>query len=259
MRPWTVLIAYIDESGNTGDPSNGGSLTFTLGCVLVDADSWPTAFDSLLRFRRRIKDKFGVHMRAEVKANYLLRNGGDLRRYNLGHGARHVIYRAHLRVLAPLGVRAFAIVVDKRNNFSSPTACFDLAWEALLQRLERTSTKENTRFLVIHDEGENDAVRRWVRRARRHLTAGSAYGGGTIVAPASLLIDDPVARQSTQSYFIQVADLLAYAAFRSVIPPGRNIETICPQGMWGEVGDATHRPVAALKPRAAAGIVLRTM
>jgi hypothetical protein len=255
-----MLVAYIDESGSTGDPANGGSLTFTLGCVLVDADSWPSAFDELLKFRRRVRDRFGVHMRAEIKANYLLRNSGDLRRYALGHGARHVIYRAHMRVLAPLGVRAFAIVVDKRSNFTTPGACFDLAWEALLQRLERTSTKERTRFMVIHDEGENDAVRRWVRRARRYLTAGSAYGGGgTIVAPATMLIDDPVARQSTQSYFIQVADLVAYAAFRSVIPPGPNIESICPQGMWGEIGDATHRAVAALKPRAAAGIVLRSM
>lgn len=254
-----MLVAYIDESGNTGDPAKGGSLTFTLGCVLVDADSWPGAFDGILKFRRRIRDKFGVHMRAEIKANYLLRNGGDLRRYSLGHGARHVIYRAHMRALTPLGVRAFAIVVDKRTNFTTPAACFDLAWEGLLQRLERTSNAEKTRFMVIHDEGENDAVRRWVRRARRYLTAGSAYGAGKIVAPATMLIDDPVARQSTQSYFIQVADLLAYAAFRSVVPPGRNIETICPQGMWGEIGDATHRKVAALKPRAAAGIVLRRM
>lgn len=206
-----------------------------------------------------MRDKFGVRMRSEIKANYLLRNSGDLRDYGLGQGARRVIYRAHLRVLSPLGVRAFAVVVDKRAGFTSPADCFNLAWESLLQRLERTSTKEGTRFVVIHDEGENDAVRRWVRRARRYLTAGTAYGGGTIVAPASLLVDDPVARQSRHSYFIQVADLLAYAAFRSVIPPSTSIESICPQGMWGEVGDATRRAVAALRPRAAAGIVLRKM
>lgn len=254
-----MLIAYIDESGNTGDPSNGGSLTFTLGCVLVDADAWPTTFDGLLRFRRRIRDKFGVHMRAEIKANYLLRNSGDLRRYGLGQGARHVIYRSHLRVLHSLGVRAFAIVIDKRTSYTSAADCFNMAWESLLQRLERTSTNEETRFIVVHDEGENDAIRKWGRKARRHLTAGSAYGGGSIVAPATLLVDDPVSRQSTQSYFIQVADLLAYAAFRSVVAPGPNLASICPQGMWGEVGEATHRAVAALKPRAAAGIVLRQM
>ncbi|CKZ30213.1 Uncharacterised protein [Mycobacterium tuberculosis] len=45
-----MLVAYIDESGNTGDPANGGSMTFVLGCVLVDADNRPTAFDGLLSF-----------------------------------------------------------------------------------------------------------------------------------------------------------------------------------------------------------------
>lgn len=254
-----MLVAYIDESGNTGDPTNGGSMTFTLGCALVDADNWPTAFDGLLSFRRRVRDKFGVHMRSEIKANYLLRNSGDLRRYGLGHGARRLIYQAHLRVLPSLGARAFAVVIDKRTGYTTPTACFDMAWETILQRLERTSTNESTKFIVVHDEGEDDAVRRWVRRARRYLTAGSAFGTGTIVNPATALVDDPVPRQSKQSYFIQVADLLAYAAFGNVIPPGPNIETVCPQGMWGELGDATHRPVAKLRPRAAPGIVLRTM
>ncbi|MFV4135663.1 hypothetical protein ACNJNN_11965 [Mycobacterium tuberculosis] len=45
-----MLVAYIDESGNTGDPANDGSMTFALGCVLVDADNRPTAFDGLLSF-----------------------------------------------------------------------------------------------------------------------------------------------------------------------------------------------------------------
>src|SRR5664279_704650 len=93
-----VLIGYIDESGNTGDPMVGGSLTYALGCVLIDADLWPSAFDEMLEFRRRLKVTFGVPMRAEIKANYLLRNAGTLRAYRLGPSARYLIYRAHLRI-----------------------------------------------------------------------------------------------------------------------------------------------------------------
>ncbi len=153
-----MLLAYVDESGNTGDVQGGGTLTFCLGCVLVDADQWPNAFDEFIDFRRRLNGSHRVPMRAEVKASYLLRNSGDLRPVNLGMGARHVIYRAHLRMLQHLPVRAFAIVVDKRGRSLSPAACFDLAWEGLLQRLERTSSSERVTFVVIHDEGENDAA-----------------------------------------------------------------------------------------------------
>lgn len=253
-----VLIAYVDESGDTGTPSGGGaSHTYTLGCVLVDADLWPGAFDELLSFRRRVRVTFGVPMRAEIKANYLLRNSGDLRPLALAPAARKIIYRSHLRVLRDLPVRAFAIVVDKRSTAKQPSGYFDLAWEGLLQRLERTSTAEKATFMVVHDEGEDEGIRKWVRRARRHLTAGSAYGFGSFRHPARLLVDDPVARRSHHSYFVQVADLVAYAAFRAVVPPGPGLARVCPQVMWDEIGPATHTAVTSLKPRARPGIVLR--
>ena len=252
-----MLLAYIDESGNTGDPDSGGTLTFTLGCVLIDADLWPTAFDEMISFRRRLRTTFGLPMRGEVKANYLLRNSGDLRPLALGPGARRVIYRAHLRMLQSLPARAFAVVVDKRQEHRSPAGYFDLAWEGLLQRLERTSTKERVTFAVFHDEGEDEAIRKWVRRARRHLTAGRAYGQGGFANPAALLVDDPVPRRSTHSYFIQMADLVAYAAFRAVIPPGGAIAQVCPEDMWDEIGSATHTAVSGLRPRSRPGIVVR--
>ena len=252
-----MLLAYVDESGDTGDPNAGGTLTYSLGCVLVDADAWPDAFDRLLDFRRRIKGTFGVPMRAEIKANYLLRNSGDLRTLALGPGARHVIYRAHLRVLRDLPARAFGVVIDKRTQRLAPSGYFDLAWETLLQRLERTSTKEGCTFTLYHDEGENDAVRKWARKARRHLTAGSAYGTGSVRGAARGLVDDPIPRKSHQSYLIQMADLVAYAAFRANVAPSPGIARVCPPDMWDQIGPATHTAVAALKPRSKLGIVLR--
>jgi len=252
-----VLIAYVDESGNTGLSDRGGTLSYTLGCVLIDADQWPAAFEEMLAFRRRLRATFGLPMRAEIKANYLLRNHGDLLGLKLGAGARRIIYRAHMHELERLPARAFAIVVDKRNSAKFPAHYFDLAWETLLQRLERTSTKEKVTFAVIHDDGENDAIRRWVRKSRRYLTAGSAFGTGSFQYAARLLVDDPVPRRSHHSYFIQAADLVAYAAFRAVIAPSVGIARVCPPTMWDEIGAATHKVVNSLKPRSKSGIVLR--
>lgn len=251
-----MLLAYVDESGDTGDVRKGGSsLTYSLGCVLVDADVWPTAFNSLLDFRRRLKVSFGLPMRAEIKANNLLRNGGDLRPLGLAPQARYIIYRSHMRVLRDLGARVFAVVVDKRTTTAGNS--FDLAWEGLLQRLERTSTHEDVTFALIHDEGEDAAIRGWVRRSRRYITAGSAYGQGGFAHAASLLVDDPVPRRSQHSYFVQMADLTAYAAFRAYVKPGEAIARVCPQPMWDELGPAVHAATTKLKRISRPGIVVR--
>ena len=73
--PPAVYLAYVDESGNTGLP---GSRTYTLGCLFLDVDRWPDVFDQMIAFRRGLRDTHGVPVRAELKANYLLRGKGPL-------------------------------------------------------------------------------------------------------------------------------------------------------------------------------------
>lgn len=241
-----MLLAYVDETGDTGAVSSGGSWTYTLGCVLVDADDWPGSFDGMIEFRTRLKQSYGVLRRYEIKANYLLRSGGDIRSLNLAPAQRSLIYRAHLRALHDMKARAFAVVIDKRRDSRSGTSLFDLTWETLLQRLERTSHYEQCNFMIFHDEGDNDRVRRSVRRARRHLTAGAKYSYGSFNNPFRGIVDDPTPRQSQHSFFIQMADLVAYAGFRNIVPPGSSAARVCPQDMWLELGDACHKPVNRL-------------
>nr|WP_239643341.1 DUF3800 domain-containing protein [Mycobacteroides abscessus] len=248
----------MDESGNTGPVESGGSATYTLGCVMFTADYWPQSFDAFIAFRRQLRDWFHIPMRAEIKANYLVRSSGDLRPLKLAPDQRFIVYRAHLHQLSILKARAFAVVVDKaRHPALTSTQYFDLAWEGLLQRLERTSADRKQVFCLLHDQGENDAVRRWTRKARRHLPAGSAYGTGSLLRKASLLVDDPVPVKSSSSYFIQLADLVAYAAFRAHIAPGPNVARVCPQPTWHEIGPAIFTPATSLRQRSAPGIVLR--
>jgi len=253
-----MLIAYVDETGDTGPVSKtGASGCFGLGCVLVDAETWTDSFDGLLAFRRSIRDDFGIRMRAEIKANTLIRNGGSIRDLNLAPSQRGLVYRYHLNTLGAIGARAFAVVVDKRSTGVSRNDCLEMAWVTLLQRLERTTSQEKTGVLIVHDDGENSSVRRIVRKARRRLTAGSAFGTGSLTNPLRRLVEDPVPRNSQESYFIQMADLVAYAGWRSFIPPSKGVAQVTGTDLWAQVGPATHAAVNSLARRGAPGVVLR--
>jgi hypothetical protein len=228
---------YRNPSTSPGSTGASSSMTFTLGCVLVDALRWPDVFDNIIDYRRFLRDQFRIPVRAEIKANFLLRNGGPLRPLHLSEAARFRVYRGLLRLQDKLDLRAFAVVIHK-ERLPAVLDPREVAWEYLIQRLERFTEKGSTRALLIHDEGEGALVRSLVRRARRIGSAGSAFGTGSLRRPARLLLDDPVMRKSHESYLLQLADLNAYAAFRRLYaPPPRPVQ-IVPQSMWEELGDA---------------------
>jgi hypothetical protein len=235
-----MYLTYIDESS--------GPASFTLGCVFLKADQWPSVFDEVLDFRRFLKARFGIPVRAEIKANYLLHNKGPFRQCPLSESARHAVYRAHMRLQPKVGLQSFGVVI-RRQGLAQKNPTLDarhVAWEYLIQRLESLTRKGSTHALIIHDEGEGGLARKLVRKARRIGTAGSAFGTGSLKRPADRIIDDPVPRKSHESFFIQFADLVAYAAFRRVFPPSPRTIQVVPETMWDELGTARFAPVNQL-------------
>ena len=231
-----MFIAYVDESGDSGAT---GSRTYALGCVMVDQAAWANTFDRLIGFRRHLRRLLGVPVRTEIKANYLIRNGGPyFSRNPLSERARHAIYRQSMRLHPKLNLDTFAVVVDKTHlkEQQPDRDASEVAWEWLLQRLERRSYYESRQVLLFHDEGETAEVRKLSRKARRAGTAGSQFGTGVLRVPFSRLLDDPIPRVSTQNYFLQLADLAAYAAFRRLYAPPPRKVPIVPQSMWDELG-----------------------
>lgn len=228
-------FAYVDESGDSGA---AGSQTYTLGCVLVPADEWTARLDLMIDMRRALKQAYGIRFRDELKANYLLRGRGPLASLNLGDGQRRDIYQRHLRLLRLVASGAFAVVIQKHLITTGKDPA-ETAWTYLFQRLRLRSESTGVPIVLVHDEGDADRVRKLHRAFRRHSWAGST----SVTAP--LLVEDPVPRRSDQSFFIQAADLLAYAAYRRVHPPtGRAAGSVCNETMWDELGPRVLTEVA---------------
>lgn len=252
-------IAYIDETGDTGHPSQkGSSACYALGCVLISEADWSAALDRWILMRNGFRQTYGVPVRAELKANYLIRGTGSLKKHDVAPGNRRAMYRAHLNILSEVNAQAFSVVVDKERTGVSGAECFNLTWTTLLQRLERFTHYGDHRLMIVHDEGQDDDVRKLVRKSRRHLTSGSLTGEGYNNFPAKNFIDDPSPRSSHHSFMVQIADMVAYAGWRTYMPPSRNIAQVVPGSTWDELGDAVLANVNKRKLNGSVpGVVLR--
>lgn len=247
-----MLFAYVDESGDPGSPfgPRPGSDAYSLGVVLIPAHEWTHALDTALRFRRWLRSTFGVPLRAEIKAHYLVKNRGWFKGKHLSTKQRKYILASHLRLAAAMNAHAFAVYLDKRTLMdpsiprSGSRDPEEQAWLTLFQRLALTYQRANstpTPIHLSHDEGSNSVVRYQARKARRFLTAGQAYGASQVRLPSGWLIDDPVPRNSTDSYFIQLADMVAWTAARTMVPPGASARRVFAH--WSHLGAACYTVV----------------
>ncbi len=215
-----TYITYVDESGDPGTSSKS-SLTFTLGSISVEASEWNEVSVRLRKFRKRLEHKFGLPLCAEVRANSLIRNGGDFARLDLNSRQRALIFRSHLALLNTLNVNVQSIVGHKVSPVSQ-NEVFNGVWNEFINGLQMKSTKGRAN-IVIHDESDNFRI--------RNIANLSAIKSARNRSD-NYLVEVPFALKSHETLFLQFADLVAYAAFRHLYEPSVGISQIVPKNSW---------------------------
>ncbi len=238
-----MYFAYFDESGDTGLPPASPTGAFVLSGILVQDRDWLSALDQAVAFRRYLRDEFRIPPRAELKASWLLHNRGDIRPSGLTYQSRMSVFRAAMRFQRKSGVfHTFAVLIDKPRITKVPADVREIAWRYAIQRLERFGHAARDNVHVLPDEGHGEFLIKKIRAMRRFHYAPSAFGPETLERKAENVIEDPSDRRSCESYFIQFADLNAYAAFRKVFP-GTNLG----EEMWDILGSSRITDVNRLR------------
>lgn len=236
-----MYIAYFDESGDSGFV-NSPTRTFTLSAILIHDRNWLAALDQTISFRRFLYEQFHLRARDEIKASWIIHNKGTMRRTGINYKARLELYRAAMRFQRKANLfKTFSVVIDKEKINDKSKDARAIAWAYAIQRLERFGTAEKDNILIAPDEGHGDFIKKKLRKMRRFSLVQSAYGGGTLNRSATNIIEDPFEKKSSESYFVQLADLNAYAAFRKVFP-SKNFGG----DIWDELGDSIVRDVNRL-------------
>lgn len=218
-----VDIFYIDESA--GD---GCFVMASLRVPYVRADRhgaaqivWQEHYEKATSWRRTLSRDHKIKFRNELHGSELLTSKGRLHisGKSLTKEQALATYVGAMRSLGWLPEMSLIVsaATDQTQLFGQTKMVAALT--GLLQRLERHTHYNQTSAMAFFDEGHREYLIAY-RKAQKYLPVGSAQGGWpngqTVNKPLTVFTEDGNTKSSKDSYLIQIADLVAYAALQKI-------------------------------------------
>lgn len=208
-----MYIAYFDETGDDGFPEYSSEL-FALTSIYLHCNEWKNAFFEIREFRKEMKRKYGFPIKLEMHTHKFLREKKPYTEYGWRLGTRKQIIKDFLHLIVRLDMRIINVVINKKNIKAESYEVLDRAFSYNIQRIENDLNKkcvdENMKFIIVTDEGRVGKMRKTSRRVQVINPIPSKYHDGCYRSEIQRLIEDPLPKQSSESYFIQIADFVSF-------------------------------------------------
>lgn len=226
-----MYLMYIDESGDCGKV-NSPSKYFVLSAIVINQDHWLDTLNSIINFRKHLRDKYGLLMKEEIHASEFV-NGRPKLRKKINRVDRILILRECLLFMNTLSTISLVTVRCDKANIKNEV--FEYTWNILLQRLHNTlgytnfpksaNDQTDTKGMIIADNTDSAKLNKLLRKSRRfnYVPNTANYGTGSRSILMHNLIEDPVYRDSYGSYLHQFVDVVVYFA-RQYYEPNNHIK-----------------------------------
>jgi Protein of unknown function (DUF3800) len=205
-----MYVGYLDDSRD--------SSTCVVTALLIPADSWRKVFERIKAFRRHLKRSDGMFTRKEWHATDFIAGRGRIADRTITKGRRAELFGEFLRGAATFakdGVIVINAVFPRKDELR--------AYERVLNRIEATMKTKKARSVLVWDAGKEGEYRRLARKMTVYNPIPSRFGtwpsgSPTKNIPLDRVIEDPIFKDSADSYFLQLADFCAYALLRRESP-----------------------------------------
>lgn len=183
-------LFYIDESAD--------EKLFVLAALALPATYWKTIFDKVRQFRLDLQHTDGIDIHAEFHAWKFVSGRGNIAESIVTKGRRCQIFQDTLRMVTTLpGVKLVTTV--------SPSSQEEAGFERLLLSIQQIMEAEDSYAVLICDQGKETPYTRYAHALR----ASGAIDN---------ILEEPLFKDSAQSYLIQLSDFCAYALLRQEHP-----------------------------------------
>ena len=210
-----MRIAYYDEAGDDGFPAFSSSF-FVLSAIYLHYLKWRECFEAVQDFRRTLRGSYRLPFNLEFHAKYFLLNKNPYRQLGMPDQDRLQIVDLLCDLIASLDVRIVNVVIVKPRIRIPGYSVLDKALTYSIQRIENDLEPDRNpaeRFLLITDTGRVGKMRKTARRVQRINFIPSRRGATSYRREIRSLIEDPLPKDSRESHFIQLADLVAQVVY----------------------------------------------
>ena len=204
-------IVYLDESGDSGEKDNSryGSPYFILSSVSMDASDWQSNFNQFKNYRRMLKAKYGWHITEEMHAKDFLFDHNPYRKYGWDYETRRRLFLDYISCIGYLKIESVSVIIDKSIIVKPTYRVLENALKYNIQRIDNTY-HDNRNFIVISDTGRIGEMRKIARSICAYNQVPTESFAQIINKPIKSMIEDIIGKDSSDSYFIQIADCISY-------------------------------------------------
>lgn len=203
-----TYIAYFDETGDDGVTKSSCD-HFVLTSIYMPAVEWQSNFNKVRALRQQLSKQFGFHTSQEFHTKHLLTDKHPYRNYNWTASDKQEIIKAFTLTIADMNLSAVNVIIDKTKFTDNNYKVLENALKYNIQRIDNDS-KGAWNYLIITDKGRLPPMRKTARAIRAYNPIQSKYSYEFSNQPISGLIEDILEKDSKESHFIQICDLISY-------------------------------------------------
>lgn len=205
-----MFISYFDESGDDGYPKYSSPL-FVLTSLYMHYLEWKNNYEYISRFRKKLKEDFDFPVKFEFHTlNFLADKDPYHGMYTPAQ--RKEILTLFLNLIASLNIKFINVAIDKTKIKRGDYNVLENALTYNIQRIENDMTSSELspgKFMIITDEGRLSKMRYQARKIQRVNFIPSKINPFPYRKEIENLIEDPLPKKSSESYFIQLSDIVA--------------------------------------------------
>lgn len=212
-------IYYVDESYD--------QTTFIVSSVRVDVLEWKAVLERIKQFRAHLRTSYGIKLKSELHAHTFVRHCSDgVSTRVLSIAERRQIFEECIDFIATLPIEIINVCLPLQKFGGRSNEAHFQAIDRLFNRIQTNVSRAHplSHALVIFDKGKEQQITKLSRRLAVFNYIPSQYGAWPGGAKAKniatdRIIEDPIFRESRDSYFLQLADFVAYSLLKREVAP----------------------------------------